>query len=150
MSRLRRCGGRELRLPRAVDGLGDAYMQVSRRFLLTAALAGCVPSRGWAVMPDARARVVARLRSSVGFPSGAAGIGAAYRATHPLERDPGSLLAQVLADLRLDSEGLMALDDAALERALRSCVLRDFAAGRVVVLDCWMLSRSEARICALT
>jgi hypothetical protein len=64
-------------------------------------------------------------------------IGQAYRVTVPAEHDRATLEAALRAELRAA--------DFANEDPIRA----DFAAGRVIVVRDWMLSRTEARQCAL-
>jgi len=64
-------------------------------------------------------------------------IGAAYGALVPAEHDRATLEAALSTDLRAGR--------AAIEDVVRA----DFAAGRVIVVHDWMLSRTEARQCAL-
>jgi len=64
--------------------------------------------------------------------------GATYLAAHPLERDPGLLLRLLVTDGAVP-----------LPAALLAAIARDWRQHDVVVLDGWLLARSEARICAL-
>ena len=70
-------------------------------------------------------------------------IGRRYLETYPSESDPDFLWAQVLGDL---ASG----DSAALASKLRESRQRDFHNDDIVILDGWILARSEARTCALT
>jgi hypothetical protein len=70
-------------------------------------------------------------------------IGGLYRRAHPMEDDAGVLHRVLMQKLpRSSSEPLL---KAHLDRAIRE----DFAAGRTVQLDGWVLARTEARQCAL-
>lgn len=64
-------------------------------------------------------------------------IGEAYRALVPAESDRASLETAIQADLRAASS------------SNADPVRADFAAGRVIVVRDWVLSRTEARQCAL-
>ena len=64
-------------------------------------------------------------------------IGEAYRALVPAESDRASLETALRADLR------------AARSSSEDPVRADFAAGRVIVVRDWVLSRTEARQCAL-
>ena len=72
----------------------------------------------------------------------AAHIGRAYLAKHEDERDVDVLRAH-LGDLVSQSGG-----DGLAERA-GARIREDFATGRTVQVDGWLLSRTEARLCAL-
>ncbi|MCB1930023.1 MAG: hypothetical protein KDH17_18570 [Rhodocyclaceae bacterium] len=75
-----------------------------------------------------------------------AAIGEAYLAAHPEERDRAELLR------RIEREFVARRRAAGAEPAVSalSALVRDeFRDGRVVIVDGWMLSRSEARIYAL-
>lgn len=64
-------------------------------------------------------------------------IGHGYRALVPAEQDPSTLEAVLRAELR------------AARESNEDPVRADFAAGRVIVVSSWVLSRTEARQCAL-
>ena len=55
----------------------------------------------------------------------------------------------LLADLGLDEAGLGAHDVPSLLRYLRDVQQRDFIAGDTVMVNRWILSRTEASVCAL-
>lgn len=78
------------------------------------------------------------LRQLVPHRSSAARLGRLYLATAPQEADPSRLAALIL-------EGSPSVSP----RSLASRFSADFAAGRTVRLDGWVMSRSEARLCAL-
>jgi hypothetical protein len=69
-------------------------------------------------------------------------LGRRYRELNPSEDDPQLLLRTVRA-------AAPASIFADTELQLDTTVQRDFAAGRTIVLDGWMLSVTEARQCAL-
>ncbi|MCB1896077.1 MAG: hypothetical protein H6945_20865 [Zoogloeaceae bacterium] len=73
-------------------------------------------------------------------------IGAAYLAAHPDERDRAELRR------RIEREFVARRRTAGAQSAvsvLSALVRNEFREGRVVIVDGWMLSRSEARIYAL-
>ena len=78
-------------------------------------------------------------------PANARAIGLCYLRAYP-ERSDRCLL---LADLGLDAAGTGAHDVPSLRRHLRDGQQRDFIAGDTVVVNRWILSRSEASLCAL-
>lgn len=59
------------------------------------------------------------------------------------------LTRELLEDLGFDLDELMFLRVGDLARAVAEQVRRDFAEGRVVSVDGWMLSEAEARVCAI-
>jgi hypothetical protein len=71
-------------------------------------------------------------------------LGQAYLAATPTERS-----APELTRLLLPGESVAGLDDDTLRGRLRNRVLDDFTAGRVTLVDGWILSLTEARQCAL-
>ena len=78
-----------------------------------------------------------RVRAIFSDPSGADNIGRAYLRSAPEEADP-AFLARVLG-----------LDNATdLRRMLAARNKRDFECGDVVLVEGWVLARSEARACA--
>ncbi len=88
------------------------------------------------------ARTLAGLFSA---PACARAIGLCYLRAYP-ERSDRRLL---LTDLGLDAAGLSAHDLPSLRRHLRDAQQRDFIAGDTVTVNRWILSRTEASVCAL-
>jgi len=122
---------------------------IPRRVLL-AALASVLasPVLAWAI-PSGAARSnrirAERLLSDLG---GAKAIGARYLALAPQESAPGFLAACLFP---ADGAGTCGeADPDRLRRALDDRRRRDFAAGDTVLIDGWILARTEARLCALT
>lgn len=75
-------------------------------------------------------------------------IGRAYLGAHPAEADEETLVRLLEA-----SPGWGRAWDASpaqLGELARSALARDFDRGRTVEVDGWILSRTEARLCALT
>lgn len=125
--------------------------RVSRRRLLAViGAAGIFLAAGWrtrglAAVPDAE---VARLVGLFKHRGSARAIGRVYLAARPEEAD-----ARRLVDLigRADDDPplLDAANDTELRAWIRQRQARDFATGRIVKLDGWLLSATEVRICAL-
>ena len=88
------------------------------------------------------ARALAGLFST---PANARAIGVCFLREYP-ERSDRRLL---LAGLGLDAAGLAAHDVPSLRRHLRDLQQRDFVAGDTVMVNRWILSRTEASVCAL-
>ena len=93
--------------------------------------------------------VVAKLRSLLSDPVGARCIGQIYLSQSPAESDPTRLASMILSSLQLTPQDSLRLQRAALSKLFGAGVRADFAAGRTVVVDGWILSRTEARACAL-
>ena len=64
-------------------------------------------------------------------------------------RDRGGLLSQILDDLQLDAAAVTKAKTSDLARRLSLCIQTDFAMGRTVNLDGWVLSLAEVRFYAL-
>jgi hypothetical protein len=124
-------------------------MRLSRRFMLVAlALSASLSTTALAVdLPAGRA--TARLRRLLPDIGSAREIGAIYRRACPAEADPPRLTRLLLSSLSLDDRGLAGRSDASLRALLTARVRRDFAAGDTVDISGWILSRTEARLCAL-
>jgi hypothetical protein len=91
--------------------------------------------------PDALARPA--LLAALGTETVRA-IGARYRAMVAAERDPEALRAAIL-----DARPWAARRRAAAPPSVAALVRSDFARGRTVAVDGWILSATEARQCAL-
>jgi hypothetical protein len=72
-------------------------------------------------------------------------VGKRYLATRPGERDERTLLRLLRP---LGDPEVLARDE--LGTRVRRAVRDDFTDGRVVLVDGWYLSETEARLCALT
>jgi hypothetical protein len=71
-------------------------------------------------------------------------VGAAYlRSVDDAEARPEWLVRSILGD------GPATMDQAELKRVIGTRIRRDFTENAVVMVDGWMLSRTEARLCAL-
>lgn len=70
-------------------------------------------------------------------------LGEAYLRRYPRRADSAEVMKDLLADHS-------PRDAAALGRLVAERRARDFREGRTVVLDGWILARSEAQLCALT
>jgi hypothetical protein len=112
-----------------------------RRFICAAAagaaltLAGRSPADGRSAA-DARDLAHPELLLALG-PAAVREIGDAYRALVPAESDRASLERALSAEFR------------AARSSSEDPVRADFDAGRVIVVHDWVLSRTEARQCAL-
>jgi hypothetical protein len=129
-------------------------MKTGRRSVLLAVT-------GWATMPmsamarlpfaaspppDPEARLLTRLAGLFGEPASATALGAAYLRQAPEEAEPGCLLSRLFPDAA--TEVLERWSDGVLRSTLARRLAEDFANSRTVVLQGWVLSRSEARLFA--
>lgn len=126
---------------------------LSRRSLLKrlalVVLAGALPAGLRAQNADRRWRPPsARLTRCLSDPQSAAVLGARYLARMPEEADR-ELLARLIAGARRRALRLARADTRRLRALLARQQRADFACGRTVCLDGWVLSRTEARLCAL-
>ena len=87
--------------------------------------------------------------SALGRPASAAAVGRAYLADHPDEADRDRLAAQLGAGLRCQDCDPARSDTARLRAGLARQLRADFGQSRVVRVDGWVLSLTEARLCAL-
>jgi hypothetical protein len=71
-------------------------------------------------------------------------IGRRYLAEHPDEADAGRLARRLFG-----GDGAAPVTGTALRHAVDAARGRDFAQGDTVLIDGWLLARSEARLCAL-
>jgi len=107
---------------------------------LLTGLAGCGPAQ----------ELAANLSAFHEDPSAAREIGRAYLLVAPDEQDRDRLVEALAGNALAEWEQLATRDPAALHRAVRSRHQDDFRHGRTVRLHGWILSRTEARLAALT
>ena len=113
---------------------------------LCAAWAG--PVRAW-LQPAAERSAGARLLAMLGRPDSAAAVGRAFLAGHPAEADRGRLAARLEQALRCQDCDPAQDRVERLRAALARQVRADFAGARVVRVEGWVLSETEARLCGL-
>ena len=126
-----------------------------RRFLRRAGWIGGALGLGPAVVlgrsietPAARqARHIAGIFSR---PLSAARVGRAYLRARPDEASPERLIAALAAGWPGGAARIERLSHARLRRRLRRTIRTDFAAGRTVTVQGWILAESEARLFGLT
>jgi hypothetical protein len=90
-----------------------------------------------------------RLVAALNRPSAAAAVGRAYLVAHADECDAGYLAHQIMERLHGAGEDTTRADGTCLRRAIAVEIRRDFTMGRVVSVDGWILSQTEARLCGL-
>lgn len=123
-------------------------MGINRRFMLQMAVAafGLLPLLGRAPpVPSA----MTRLRALVPQPRSAHRLGRAYLAHYPGEEGPGRLTRLILATLGLDEGAVAVRGEPELRAALATRIRDDFATAQTVMVDGWILSRTEMRLYAL-
>ena len=76
-------------------------------------------------------------------------VGNAVLASWPHVRDRAQLLSDMLGDLRLDKDTLSHSDMTDIATRLSQLIRDDFATGRTLKLDGWLVSLTESRLCAL-
>lgn len=91
--------------------------------------------------PAELARAVLNALAPHGDRGALSSIGARYIACHPKEADLQRLCRVLVGDLRPS--------DPELRRSVTSRIRADFASKDVAQVDGWILSKTEARICAL-
>jgi hypothetical protein len=124
-------------------------MHLTRRFMLLAMmLSGALPTSGLSMIWREE-RAEWRLRRLLRHPDSATAVGAVYRRAVPAEADPPTLTRLLLSSLSLDEARLARRSDAWLRALVAARIRNDFTAGHTATIDGWILSRTEARLCAL-
>lgn len=118
-----------------------------RRFLsIGAVLSVGITTSGLRFWPDSSAEPEAlahpQLLSVLDNPARIRELGRRYRSQVPAEGSQDALIAALRADLG-------SAPPAATEKAVEQQVREDFARGHIIRLNGWVLSRTEARQCAL-
>jgi hypothetical protein len=93
--------------------------------------------------------LAARLRTLIVDHAAARRLGRLYIRQVPAEDDPRTLARLTLALPETQQADAIDLDHNSLRVRLDARVREDFASGATVQLDGWVLSRTEARLCAL-
>jgi hypothetical protein len=95
-------------------------------------------------------RWAAQLSGVLRHQAAAGEIGRAYLRAHPSEADPERLVAGITGGWEEGPAELDRLGRDALRLRLREQIRTDFAEGRTVLVDGWMLAASEARLFGLS
>jgi hypothetical protein len=128
---------------------------VSRRAALKFALAAAMTMvarahvPGVALFQQAQTLMPSRMAALLAHPGSAKVIGGEYLRAFPQEADLGMLLELMASQLAASDAGLFGTTDHQLRERLDSSIRADFAADRIVKLRGWVLSATEARLCAL-
>jgi hypothetical protein len=126
-----------------------------RRQLLAVLALGGAACAGWAgrarawLAPAARHQQGVALLAAFSRPESAAAVGRAYLSGHPADADEIRLAADLADALRSRGCDPLTAPPARLRAAIADQIRADFASGQVVSVEGWVLSRSEARLCAL-
>ena len=127
------------------EGLAMTQASTSKRHLLKLLACGLltVPMASWPSRATTRPQRSNRLRR----------LGRRYLADTPHERDRATLLARLSLDCPFSAAGDRPPQDdfrrAVETDALKARREQEFASGETVVVDGWLLTRTEARLCAL-
>jgi hypothetical protein len=129
-------------------------MSVTRRQWLTGALTAAFSllcPRLYAPAPSAPARALLRARLSglVANQASARIVGQAYLRVMPAEFASDVLLDRLVSALHPGVHSLDTTTEQELRDRLLSGMRQDFRQGRVVSLEGWIVSTTEARLCAL-
>jgi hypothetical protein len=90
-----------------------------------------------------------RLAGVLRHPDGAVLLGRLYLAGHPQEADAARLSTLIAAALDPALTPVSSATDEALRAGLEEKIRTDFTSGEMVAVDGWLLSVTEARLCAL-
>lgn len=124
-----------------------------RRFLLGAlGVGGFLLGRSLAsglLVPPPSGGPVERLARLLEHRESARIVGREYLLAAPEEANPEVLVSLVAERLQAPDPSLSGVGDRELRRMAALGVLADFEEGRTVKLDGWVLSETEARLCAL-
>ena len=126
--------------------------RLSRRDVVAAgagAAAASLPFVGSAVPADIVAQAENALLAVFRDSSSTTQIGNAVLALAPEMRNSIQLLSEVLRDLHLDPESVRLLTMTEIAKRLAQRVRDDFATRNTVMLDGWLVSLTEMRLCAL-
>ena len=127
-------------------------MIVTRRFILAAAAFGASlsPASASLLVPAQWFNEAAmRFRALVPSPASAREIGRIYLAQHPEENSILALTRLIRLSMSLEEEDVAVFGRQPLSARLTSRVRADFETGLTVEVGGWILSRTEARLCAL-
>jgi hypothetical protein len=93
--------------------------------------------------------IAASLPDVLGVPATARRVGEAYLAATPAEANVARLTSGVVGSLPRMPDLLIDVDAADLRAAIAEVIREDFRTERTVVIDGWILARTEARLYAL-
>lgn len=122
-----------------------------RRSVLSVLISAGALLAGWPATGRGRltADPIGSLLASIRHGESAAVVGTAFLRRYPGEADAQHLATTITADLRCRNCDPRRVSRARLRRGIAAQVRADFAHGRVVDVDGWVLSATEARLCGL-
>ena len=126
-----------------------------RRFLASAAAIGAsalvVKTQPWkALVAFVPVSVAERLAGLIAHRDSARVVGRAYLDEVPAESSVSRLVDRIVADLPEGRRSLRDASDADLRQLLAASIRADFEHDRIVEVEGWVLSPTEARLYALT
>lgn len=130
---------------------------INRRALLTGlarigtlgVAASPIWARGVNVAPPGDDAATRMLRAALSNAAGARQIGMIYLQQPGAERNRDAALGALLASTALTREQVAGMQQRTLHRTLQERMRADYASGNAVNVEGWILSRTEARLCAL-
>jgi hypothetical protein len=137
---------------RPTDGAGSGVtVMQQRRQVLGGLSVAAVGMACWPRVADARFEntLAERLVGVFREPARAARVGRVYLAAHPEAGNVDWLTADLVGDLRQRGCAPERSSCASLRTALSRQVHEDFTGGRVVQVDGWFLSATEAKLCGM-
>ncbi len=138
-------------MTRTEPGLAETeHAGIDRRHFLVAAAVAAVGALGLPRSLRAARDPEERLAGLLDEGASARAVGRAYLRGSPAEAYAQALCDQLARDTAGGRAQLGRTSDAQLRLRLRNRVRRDFAEERVVSVQGWVLSLTEARLCALT
>jgi hypothetical protein len=91
----------------------------------------------------------AKLTTALAHPESARAVGAEYLRQYPQEADAQLLLKRIVARFDGGYAALTRAHDSTLRTLIEQRVRQDFATEQIVKVQGWVLSATEARLCAL-
>jgi hypothetical protein len=127
-------------------------LQLTRRTFLAGLAAGIVGAalglrQYWS--GDSTTREAMRLADVLRHPDSAALLGRLYLDRNPQEADAAQLVTLIGAAQSPALSPVTAAPDESLRTVLEARIRNDFINGKTVAVDGWLLSLTEARLCAL-
>ena len=117
----------------------------SRRGFLVSLVGGGAAIGIVVLRGERKERIVLELKDVLDHGNATALIGRQYLRKIPSERDPAALAESIFSSFRWET-----LLESDVRILVRDRVKQDFKEDRVIQLGHWMLSQTEARLCALT
>lgn len=126
------------------------FLALSAGAGMTALLVAFRPWRALVEMPASQSLPEARLAGLFRDPDSARRVGREYLRNAPDEASTARLVSAIAVGLPGGVAGLRDISDADLRELLSKRMVEDFDLGRTAELQGWVLSLTEARLCALT